>query len=129
MAFLSNFTWFLRNIFKELSFFSITRGRFWQNLCLIPCVVFDLWRHYALLAKSLFDTLIYDVISDIILLYFTNFTTSSPLWTTRLDFYEIFMRSKDVQHDQRKILAKHFFDTMSRFDLWRHLWRYFALFH
>ena len=59
--------------------------------------------------------LIYDVISDIILLNFTNFTTSSPFWTTRIDFYEICIRSKVLWYDQRKILAICFFDTMSVF--------------
>ena len=59
--------------------------------------------------------LIYDVISDVILLNFTNFTTSSPFWTTRIDFYEICIRSKVLWYDQRKILAICFFDTMSVF--------------
>ena len=59
--------------------------------------------------------LIYDVISDVILLNFTNFTTSSPFWTTRIDFYEISMRSKVLWYDQRKIFAKYFFNTMSGF--------------
>ena len=66
----------------------------------------------------MFDTmcrLIYDVISDVILLNFTNFTTSSPFWTTRIDFYEICIRSKVLWYDQRKILAICFFDTMSGF--------------
>ena len=76
----------------------MTRGRFWQNIFLMPCIVFDLCRH----------------LCDVILFYFTNFTTSSPFWTTQLDFYEIFTTSEIVQHDQRKILAKYFFDVMSR---------------
>ena len=72
------------------------------------------WCHISILT--------YGVTCDVILLYFTNFTTSSPLWTTRLDFYEIFMRSKVVQHAQ-------FLITCLFFDLWRHFWHYFALFH
>ena len=59
--------------------------------------------------------MIYDVISDVILLYFTNFTTSLPLLSTQFDFYEISVRSAVVQHDQRNNLAKYQFDTMSHF--------------
>ena len=72
-----------------------------------------------ILKKSFFDTIsrFWHMTSfvDVILLCFTNFTTSSPLWTTQLDFYEIFMRSKVVQQDLRKILAKSLFDAKSLF--------------
>ena len=96
----------------RVMWFSITRGRFSQNI---------FWYH-----ASFF---IYDVICDAILLYFTNLITSSPVWRTRLDFYEIFIRNEDVQQNQRRTLVRRFFDIMSRSYLWRHLWRYFALFH
>ena len=63
---------------------------------------------------------------DVILLCFTNFTTSSSLWTTQLDFYEISTRIKVVEHDQRNNLSNFFFLIPYQvFDLWRH----FALFH
>ena len=57
--------------------FNMTRGTFWEDIVLITCLIF-----------------IYDVICDVILLNFTNFTTSSPFWASRLDFYEIFIKSK-----------------------------------
>ena len=66
---------------------------------------------------------------DVILLYFTNFTTSSPFWTTRLEFYEIFTRSKVVQRDLRNTLKNLFLIQCRVFDSWRQLWRHFALSH
>ena len=59
--------------------------------------------------------LIHDIISDVILLCFTNFATQSPFRATRLEFYKIFIRSKVVQRDLRNTLTKSFFDTMSHF--------------
>ena len=84
--------------------FNMTRGRFWQNIFLIPCLV-----------------LIYDVTCDVILLHFTNFTISSPIFATNGDFYEIFIIDKVVQHDQRKLLENMFLIPCLVFDLWRNL--------
>ena len=82
--------------------FNMTRGRFWQNIFLIPCLV-----------------LIYDVT------LFCFVSLISPLYLLFLQlkviFYEILIIRKVVQHDQRKILAYCFlipcllFDTMSLF--------------
>ena len=91
---LSDLTWFLRNIYNE------------SNCSTRPEEPFDkilIWYHVAFLTY------------DVILLYFTNFTTYSPFWATRLEFYEIFIRSKIVERDLSNILKKSFFDTMSRF--------------
>ena len=41
----------------EVKLFSITRGRFWQDIFLVACLVFDLW-----------------CISDVVLQYFSNLT-------------------------------------------------------
>ena len=95
---MSNLTWFLRNIYMS------------------QIVQQDLRN---ILTKYLFDTMsrfwLMTSFVDVILLYFTNFTTSSPFWTTRLEFYEIFTRNKVVQRDLRNTLKKSFFDTMSCF--------------
>ena len=76
-------------------------------------------------AKYFFDTMslcwLMTSFVDVILLCLTNFTTSS-FWTTPLDFYKICMRSEVVKHAQ-------FLITCLFFDLWRHFWHYFALFH
>ena len=78
--------------------FQINSRTFWQNIC---NTMSRFW------PMTPFEAAI--------LLYFTSFTTSSPFWTTRLEFYEIFTRSKVVQRDLRNTLKKSFFDTMSCF--------------
>ena len=55
------------------------------------------------------------VICDVIFLNFTNFTKSSPFWTTQLDFFETYIGCQVVESDQRNDLEKYFFNTMSRF--------------
>ena len=90
---------FTRNLWG-VKMFNMTRGRFWQNIFLIPCLV-----------------LIYDVTCDVILLCFTNFTTLSPFLQLKVIFYEILIIRKVVQHDQRKILAYFFLIPCLFFDL------------
>ena len=81
--------------------FNKTWGAFGQNLCLIPCHGFNLWRHFALFHW-----------------YYHFITFSSNLgWFLRNVF-----TCKVVQHDQRKILAKYFLMLCLVCDLWRHLW-------
>ena len=66
--------------------------------------------------KNVFDTMshLWPMTSfvDVILLYFTNFTTLSPFWATSRDFYEIFISSKVLHIDQRNILGEYVFNTM-----------------
>ena len=106
---------FTRNLWG-VKMFNMTRGRFWQDIFLIPCLV-----------------LIYEVTCDVILLCFTNFTTSSPFF--QRDFYEIFLTRKVFQLDQRKIWPE---ENIGKSSFWYHVsfliydvicWRHIALFH
>ena len=70
------------------------------------------------MAKSLFDTMSRFKTSLVtpfcsILLILPLHRLFKQLGLILRDIYE----GKDVKHDQSKILAKHFFDTMSRFGL------------
>ena len=129
IALLTIFTWFLQNVYFKIKLFSMTKGTNWQNITLTPCLLFDLWRYFALISvilplycllsiftwflKDIYhgwsyltwseehfvkmsswyyvSFLTYNVICDVILLYFTNFTSSSPFWATWLDFYKMFI--------------------------------------
>ena len=72
IAFLSDLTWFLRNIYDESNCSTRPEEHFGKIF-----VCYHVW------------FLIYDVI----MLYFTNFTSSWPFWAISLDSYKIFMRS------------------------------------
>ena len=78
--------------------FNMTRGRFWQNI---------FWYHVSFWSMTSLVTL------------FCFVSLISPLYLLFLQlkviFYEILIIRKVVQHDQRKILANCFFDTMSLF--------------
>ena len=51
----------------------MTKGTTWQNIILMPCLIFD------------------DAICDVMLLCFTNFTTSLPFLKLNCNFQDIFI--------------------------------------
>ena len=93
--------------------FNKTWGTFWQNIYLIPCRVFDLWRHLLTSFCSI----------SLILPLHRLFGQLDSNFTKYLQGIKLFNVTWGI-------LWKNLFLIQCRvFDSWRQLWRHFALSH
>ena len=116
--------WPLNHLFEQLDLIftkyisrvkllNVTLGTFWQNIYLIPCRVFDLWRHLLTSFCSI----------SLILPLHRLFEQLDSNFTKYLQGVKLFNVTWGI-------LWKNLFLIQCRvFDSWRQLWRHFALSH